>query len=378
MRAGFFISFAIALQLDKHMNVQRRNVFYLSGFDPRGIHYYHALYRTEAAKYASLSHQEIIVSNRHATGWSAENRTARVSTDITFLKWDDIVRRAWIRSPLRLLRHTLAMYAYYAKQFQWQEATKLSRAPLVTFAYPLLSLLLLPLVLSLFCSVFLPWWAAILLAAPISVLALRHLKSLWLMRFFVFNHQLAQEKDTALMERLDQFADNIVARLHEPVEETLLVGHSNGSILMVYLLDKIAARLQAPWPKHMRVLTLGHCIPLISYLKTAPAMHRALKRVASIPLYWCDIGFPPDGACYAGTNPFLPGVTEQNTDLHLLSARFFRYYEPQRYRTLRRNKYQLHFRYLMTGDSLSPLDYTALTTNAAPLPQTVTACESAR
>lgn len=357
------------------MTIHRRNVFYLSGFDPRGIHHYHALYRTEAGKYSALSGQAIHVSSRRGNQWTAENRTAGVTTDFTFLRWDDIVRRAWIREPLRLIWRTFGMYAYYARQFQWKELVKLSHAPLVTFAYPLLSLLLLPLGSFLLLAAFLSPWLAFLIAIPLSAFAMRHLKSLWLMRFFVFNHQLAQEKDTELMERLDEFADKIIEKLKEPADEVLLVGHSNGSILMVYLLDKIASRLQGPWRGHVRVLTLGHCIPLISYLKTAPAMHSALKRIAKIPLYWCDIGFPPDGACYACTNPFLPDTHEYNTELHLLSARFFRYYDPERYRRLRRNKYQLHFRYLMTGDRLSPLDYTALTTNASPLPETVATYE---
>lgn len=355
------------------MAIHRRNVFYLSGFDPRGVRHYHALYRTQAASYAAQSGESITVSPRHDNQWSVSNATTGTTTHMHFLRWDDLVRRAWIRNPFTLVGQTLRMYAHYARNIRWREVAKLSHAPLITLAYPLLSLLLLPLVIAAPLALLLPAWAALLLALPLAAFAMRYFKSLWLMRFFVFNYQLARERDTQLMQRLDDFADRIVASLADGADETLLVGHSNGSILMLYLIEKIAARLNGPWPQQVRVLTLGHCIPLISYLRTAKGLHAALASTARLPLYWCDIGFPPDGACYALTNPFLPDHTDAAPELHLRSARFFRYYEPARYRALRRNKYQLHFRYLMTGDHRSPFDYTALTTGAASLPQAIEA-----
>ena len=45
--------------------VRRRHVFYLSGFDPKGASYYHALYRAEAAQQAEVNGHTIEVSPRH-------------------------------------------------------------------------------------------------------------------------------------------------------------------------------------------------------------------------------------------------------------------------------------------------------------------------
>src|SRR5690606_19406077 len=82
--------------------------------------------------------------------------------------------------------------------------------------------------------------------------------------------------------------------------------------------------------------------------------------IATRPFSWYDIGFPPDGAAYARTNPFLPYAPAYRTNITFLSPRFFRFYEAGRYHRLRRNKYQLHFAYLQTGDVLSPLDFISL------------------
>ena len=44
----------------------KRKVFYLGGFDPRGVRFYHQLYREQAARYAALTSEAIEISGRQA------------------------------------------------------------------------------------------------------------------------------------------------------------------------------------------------------------------------------------------------------------------------------------------------------------------------
>jgi hypothetical protein len=349
--------------------VSKRNVFYVGGFDPRGARFYHGLYRKAADQYNTLTGEGVVVSRRDNDGWSILNEKQGTQVEYTFLQWDDLVRKAWIRNPAQLVWRSLIMYVDYLCHSQWPRIVKMAWPPLVTLFYPLLSMVLLPLLLSLLFSFVLPWWLALPAAGGATLWLLVKLKVLWLMRFFVFNHRMALGKEKEIDARLDEFADVIVRSFENPADETLLVCHSNGSILAVPLLEKIAARTGGNFPSHFAVLTLGHCIPLLRDFSKADAFKQHLVRLAEKKFTWVDISFPPDGAAYAFENPF--GGMEHEADVTCKSPQFYKYYDEKRYKKMRRNKYQLHFAYLQTGDSCSPLDYVRLTTSPQPLVQSM-------
>lgn len=357
--------------------VFKRKIFYLSGFDPRGGRFYYHLYKDNAMKYAALAQEAVEVGHRkrtgaHAMAWRVRNETQGVLADYTFLCWQDIVRGAWIRHPGALLLRAGAMYAAYARHARWGRLARLPRAPLVTFFYPLLAVLLLP------PALFLPLrqalsglgeggaLLALTLAAVGSVLVLRRIKALWLLRFFIFNHEAVIGGSGTLQARLEHFAALITQALHAgEYDEILLVSHSNGSVLAVPLMELVLRH--GAVPPAFKLLTLGQCIPLVSCMRTAERFNAQLAGLARYDFYWLDVGFPPDGACYARVNPFSLCGAEPVSPVRLASAQFFKYFEPRRYRQLRRNKYQLHFQYLTCADRLSPLNYFALTAGRAPL-----------
>lgn len=349
------------------MSIGKRKVFYLGGFDPRGARHYYQLC-LDAAK-----PQGAQVSARQGEQWQValEGTTA----DYEFLGWDDIVRTAWIRSPLRLVWRVLGMYAAYLRHLRWGVFLRLATPPAITFLYPLALLILVPILLFLVGNLLLPWPVAAALAVLLATGILHISKGLWLLRFFVFNHQVATENDPALEARLGQFAARIRASFAQEYDEVLLLAHSNGSILGTELLEKLHAL--GGWPPHFRFVTLGQCIPIVSLLRTATRLHAAQAALAGRTLYWCDIGFPPDGACWARKNTFLPQQPGPGITLKLLSPRFFRYYQPARYRQLLRNKYQLHFAYLFSGDQPSPVDFIALVAGPHALPDSVAMYEAA-
>ena len=90
--------------------VRRRQVFFLSGFDPKGASYYHALYRAEAARQSAVSGMPIEVGARQRgqqgrNFWIVQGglEEARCETAYEFARWDDIVRQHWSRSAWRLI-----------------------------------------------------------------------------------------------------------------------------------------------------------------------------------------------------------------------------------------------------------------------------------
>jgi hypothetical protein len=70
----------------------KRKVFYLGGFDPRGVRFYHQLYREQAGRYDRLTGEGVTVGGRRAgpagsvvsTIWSVDNEQAGVETDYEF------------------------------------------------------------------------------------------------------------------------------------------------------------------------------------------------------------------------------------------------------------------------------------------------------
>jgi hypothetical protein len=369
------------------MDMFKRKTFYLSGFDPRGAPYYHRFHQEQVASYALHSNEQVAVSTRRpqgsvATGWQVVNDTQGVVNDYVCLRWEDIVRRAWIARPLELLGRGIVAYAGYIAHADWGKVLALPRAPLIALFYPLAAMILLPLLffvpLVWLAGLLLPQWAALPLALAIAiggaVPLLVKMKALWLIRLFVFNDDLARRRaDPALSQRLDDFADLIVAGLNGPHDEILLVTHSNGSILAIPLMERVLKRTGGVMPERFALVTLGHCIPLVACRRDALDYRAQLRTLAAHDFRWVDIGFPPDGACYALVNPL--GLVSEvvRTRIDMMSPRFFRFYETAAYEVRRRNKYDLHFEYLRSSDRPSPIDHVSLTAGRRTLAEAVAA-----
>src|SRR6478752_9551833 len=96
----------------------RRQVFYLSGFDPRGARFYHSMHTQQLARRAERAGNEIAVSKRRrgagmTVQWTVDNPEEGSTTRMTFLRWEDIVSRAWITGSLRFALRMTATYWNY-------------------------------------------------------------------------------------------------------------------------------------------------------------------------------------------------------------------------------------------------------------------------
>ena len=369
----------------------KRKIFYMGGFDPRGVRHYHALYREAAERWSERTGVTLAVSGRKPvspirTDWTIDNADDGTHTDYSFLRWEDLVRRAWIRNPVKLALRAARTYGGLIGRFDVAMARRVPSGPIKTLFYPPVLSVLLPLLIGLLpflvALVWLPWWAALAIGAVLGIAGatpvLRKLHTPWLLRFFTFNAETGGgDADPLMVERLDAFTREILAELGDTRtadwDEVLLVTHSNGSILAVPLMQRILAARGGALPDRFALVTFGQSIPLILCRGDAKGFKERLRAVGRGDFRWFDIGSPPDGAGFHGVNPMALIGAETRPRLVHLNPRFYRFYDPDTYHSGLANKYEVHFDYLRVGDRVSPLDYPSLTATARPIEASVAA-----
>ncbi len=376
--------------------VRRRHVLYLSGFDPQGPAHYHALYAQQAALQAQVSGARIEVGPRVRDGanaawdvvWHGPGDSEAVHTRYEFLRWDDIVRAHWPRGQWRLLQLTLGT--------TWRLVCNGSLWRILQTSWPAFLALALPAALllgslgGLLALGALSWWLAGALSpwaglvafvpGSVGLLALaRHaqgrVQMAWLMRSACVILRQARGRLPALETRLDDFARHLCAVAARPgIDEVLVVGHSSGTMLAVSVVARALRSepglLGAGCP--IALLTLGECIPLLSYQPEAIGFRQELACLREAAgLDWIDVTAPADGCCFALVDP--TEVCEDGLEPTMrrpggpkrVSPRFAQCFDAPRYAAIRRDKYRCHFQYLMAVERPGGYDYFAIT--AGPL-----------
>lgn len=363
----------------------KRKVFYVGGFDPRGVRFYHSLADEQVKRWAAHTGEPASVSTRHTVSdtrvdWTVANPAQGVETEYSFLRWDDLVRDAWIKNPFALAARAFRAYRDNIRFLDFATGKKLGKGPLITLFYPAVFTLAFPLIaaipIALIAAIWLPWWAALAIGLVLGITIARPLlikmHAPWLLRFFVFNSELGGgEADPRLERRLDAFADEIAASLTEDWDEILLLTHSNGSILSVPLMVRLLQRGRGKLPDNFAFVTMGHCIPLVACRRDAVRFKDQLRALATHDFRWVDIGSPPDGAAYSGVNPMALVAAETKPRLELLSPRFHLFYNPDTYHKGYANKYEVHFDYLRTGDRVSEIDWPSLVATNRPIDRSI-------
>ncbi|GAA3528159.1 hypothetical protein [Zobellella aerophila] len=372
------------------MTVKQRQVFYISGFDPRGAAHYHALYRSQAAKQAEGHGLAIEVSRRrrlsaHLHQWQLDTRHTR--SRYNFLSWDDIIRANWTRGWPAIFTDLCYCLWVYIATGRILAFARASRKQMLAGLYPVLFVLL-----ALTASGYLGYLASTLppfpalpggldsilrslLAALVCCLAIsgfmglgNRLAVFWLLRIYAFSAKWARGDIPGLDQRISVFADEISRAIEDTDnEEVVIIAHSVGTMLVVLVMARVLAHIQDRQPfAHRRVvlITLGHCIPLLSFQPSAKPFRQALQRLGQdARLLWLDYSAPTDGACF----PLLDPVTScgliraREAGPRILSPRFFTLYHADHYKRLRRAWYTMHFLYLMATDKAGPYDFFAFT-----------------
>lgn len=377
--------------------VRRRCVFYVSGFDPKGARHYHGLYRAESARQAPVSGFTVAVGPRRKlddgnSAWTlgAIDQGTEVETHYEFMRWDDVVSSHWPRFTWQLWRDVVTTTVFNLRHGALWAMYQLSWPPALALFVPFV--LLLGVVLGIPLLGGLAGWAgwealdnvwAGLVAAGVAAaavvwigLALEARYSMyWMMRSYAFTARQAQGRTPDLEARLDQQAARLAQRLAEAQDdEVLVVGHSSGAIMAAAIVAR-ALRLrpaaEAGRPV-LSLLTLGQWIPLLGLLPQAASFRQELAELATAPhLDWIDFSAPPDGCCFALTDPVAgSGVVPPHRlpdRPKLLSPRFAEMFDAPAYEALRRDKFRLHFQYLAAAPKPVAYDYFRITAGAQTL-----------
>lgn len=384
--------------------VRRRHVFFIPGFDRKSERYYHTLYRNQARRQAAASPgleirvgKERSATFAHGSSWvlQGEHAEGTAETQFEVLTWDDIVSAHWATSPGRVLLDGIRTVLFGLRDGAVQRMYRLFRPPVYAVFFPLGVLMLSTLLAGLagfgLARLATAWGLPALAAGSLGVasglllawLALRgvhRIQITWLLRLVRFTHLQSTGRVAGIDERMAAFAD----RIHQVIansdhDEVLVVGHSVGATLAVQVLARVLERnptLGAPRavpegrPARFALLSLGHCIPLLSALSPAAALRRDLDRVARSAIDWLDVSAPIDWAAFPAVDPVTgAGLPPAPAGWHprLVSPRFHQLFGPEAYARLKRNRFQVHLQYLMAAERPGPYDYFAITAGPQPL-----------
>ena len=367
--------------------VKKREIFYLSGYDPRGARYYYNLYKKEGALQAKVNGLHLDVSSRkrkdkHVQGWEikSSSKESETETNYHFLEWDDLIRSEWKKSVFSLLLDLIFYVKAYLLSGAFRKYSKNFPYQMVSLFYPVVYIGLM-LILSLLSGWFLFEWLEIRYSSLVSmVLSVFLVNSIiylalwvadkmalfWLLRIFVFSAKYVYDEKPLLHQRIEYFAKIILKSLNNSksneVDEILIVAHSVGTILMVPILSKVLKEIGSEI--NISVLTLGECIPLVSVIPESIEFQDEMKYIAeqgNITLL--DYGTLIDGACF----PLLNYFTDINIDvLHkekfeFKSPRFHTLFSKSSYKEIRRNKYLTHFLYFMSTELKGNYDFFEMT-----------------
>ncbi|TVP74399.1 MAG: hypothetical protein EA339_00390 [Rhodobacteraceae bacterium] len=370
-------------------SVRRRQVFYIPGYDPFPPRRYRELYRCEAADQARISGYKISQSPRKGDGpygWTVRSDVdgASVTSEIMILEWSDIVKssmQAGIAATYLLLIRTAWIYLSTGVLFR---LFRLRAGPGIAAMYPVV-MLLGQLAIALGAAWLMGWglahllpnWVAYLLGLAVVPPILQGFRRIdgrffvhYLLLDFAFTAKHKGRNPPELEARLDRFADQIAAALADPaLDEVLVVGHSSGVHLAVSVLARVIRGGHATGHPKLAFLSLGHAVPMQSYLPQARGVREDLRYLStSDALFWLDVTAPGDGCSYALCDPVSSSGAAPKTGKRwpvVISAAFSESLSPETFRKYRRRYFRLHFQYLCAFDR--PRDYDYFLITAGPL-----------
>ena len=365
-------------------SVKKRKVFYFPGYDPKPPRRYREIFRSEAQKQGEISGYDIGISaqktekGRYAWNVDAKFGRQKVHTDYEFMTWTDIVKDSMEGSILKSYWVFLRTGWRYFFSGAWGAYRRLGRPPFIVTLYPFL-ILGAQLIIALFawalCGVilglFLPDWIGWLLGAAAFVLVLRYFKSIdhrvyahYLMYDYGYAVSAGGEYPAELVERLKIFTQQIIDTSNEDYDEILVIGHSSGANVAISALAEALRNKGLGRKTQISLLTLGHVVPLISYLPKAWEIRRDMHYLsAHKDIAWVDFTAPTDAVCFAFVDPVATTGVEPENRLWpiMLSAQFKASIAPERFEALRKKYFQIHIQYLCAFETPQDYEYFLIT-----------------
>lgn len=373
--------------------VRRRRVFYIPGYDPIHPRRYRELYRKEGLAQAEISGYALSLAPKRAGGpygWHVTSTQdgATTEADIEVLVWSDIVRDSMEASILATYAQLVRTATAYIGSGALFRLMLLRKGPVIAALYPIFALIFQAL-----AGVCAGWALAALVLWPLPGFPLRWLLGLaicgavtwavlrwfrkhdgrfyayYLMHDYAFTARWGGANPAALETRMAVFAQTIAQALREEWDEVLVVGHSSGAHLAVSILADLIRQGRVPESgPRLSFLSLGHVVPMVSYLPQAKRLRADLAYLSTRPeVAWVDVTAPGDGCAFALCDPVKVSGVAPAAQIQplILSAAFTQTLSPERWKELRWRFFRLHFQYLCAFDRPGFYDYFRVT--AGPL-----------
>lgn len=161
------------------------------------------------------------------------------------------------------------------------------------------------------------------------------------------------------------FRARIADALRGDADEVLVVGHSSGAYIAISVLADLIRAGEVPDDgPALSLLTLGHVVPMVSFLPKATRLRADLAFLSvREELAWVDVTAPGDGCAFALCDPVsVSGVAPSGKRWPLvLSAAYTQTLSPERQAALKWQLFELHFQYLNAFDRPGAYDYFKIT-----------------
>jgi pimeloyl-ACP methyl ester carboxylesterase len=365
------------------VEIRRRLVIYVQGYDPRGLAEYYRMFRREyrhTCELYGLTGKVGRAENdpgRFITIWDATTSGEGwdVATRYMFLRWDDIIRKDFARPPAWKIVHmyraiVLSLLSGVIPRIlraHWRFGLFVLYPPVLMTVWLLLSagtgVAMASLLDALGAA---PWVGRSLGAlagfgayAALLRLTERSTYLLYLCDDVSSTHQFAHRQRPDWEERMQTFAGYVVAAVRESdADEVVIVGHSSGSFLAVDVLDRALALDPALGRRGppVRLLTIGANLPIIGFHAKAQWFRDRLRRLALAPgIDWIDYQSRHDIMNFWPFDPIADHGIEAGSDRHnpkVVSVSFRDLWTPGNFGRRRWRFFRAHFQFLLANERL--------------------------
>lgn len=357
----------------------KRDVFYIAGYDPRGHRHYYSIFKKNLILQNKILSYEYHLSKCQNDGeypfW--EIKTPKTEVRYTFLEWNDIVKENWPHNIKDAILDCFSLFRRYVATGLFIRFGREHFYQFITGCYPFLYVLF-----GVILTLFFAFWGFFYLGEHFhfalgiifAVLILFYFPQLlfklgkkiaifWIARICVFGAYWEYYRKALLQNRINAFSERIFEQLQKNQNneeyEVILIAHSVGTILSICVLAEVLRKCEREKIDYskLKILTLGQCIPLVSFHKNAIAFKKDLEFIAQKRIIWYDFTSVIDGACFPQVD-FVKtsGVYAKFTPKYL-SSRFHTLYHQKEYKRIKRDKYKAHFLYLFATQIKGKYDF---------------------
>jgi hypothetical protein len=365
------------------VQVRRRLVIYVQGYDPRGLAEYYRMFRREFRRTCELYGLTGKIGRieddpkRFTTAWdiTTDGDGWQVETRYLFLRWEDIIREDFARPAWSKVVHmfrTMGIILYNG--VVWRSLKAHWRFGLFIL-YPLMLTtfwLLLGAFVGTLCMQIVAGLGAPALVADVvgtisglgvfaAMLWLTEPQTylLYLCDDFISTRDFARGARPDWERRMEIFAGYVVDEVRgSAADEVVIVGHSSGSFLAVDVLDRALARDPALGKHGPRVAlpTIGANLPIIGFHPEAQWFRDRLRRLAVAPdIDWVEYQSRHDIMNFWPFDPIAGhgialGPERRNPTVVAISFRDL--WKPGTFDRRRWRFFQAHFQFLLANERL--------------------------